>query len=137
MENRVPSDRIALSELRKEMEPFMLLSAREQEKTLHALFRRSVGEIPYGRDIAAATSSFAKAASSYSRVLSKASSGGYATARGMNIAISRTCNGFVRAMNGFHSMLGGAVKDLAKSLAASAFAGTGYAFAAGLAAREW
>ena len=49
MENRAPSDRVTLSELRKEMEPFMLLSAREQEKTLHALFRRSVGEIPYER----------------------------------------------------------------------------------------
>ena len=42
MENRVPSDRIALSELRKEMGPFALLSAREQEKTLHALFSRFI-----------------------------------------------------------------------------------------------
>ena len=49
MENRVSSDWIALSELRKEMELSSLLSVREQEKTLHALFRRSVGEIPYER----------------------------------------------------------------------------------------
>ena len=91
----------------------------------------------HGQDFAAASTSLAKAASSYSRVLSKASSGGYATARGMHIALSRTGNGFVRALNGMHSLVGGAASDLAKSLAVSAFASGGYAFIGGLAAYEW
>ncbi|MBQ7244587.1 MAG: hypothetical protein IJS52_10375 [Bacilli bacterium] len=91
----------------------------------------------HGRDFAAASSSLAKAASSYSRVVSKVSSGGYATARGMHVALSRTGNGLFRAMNGMYSLVGGAANDLASSLAATFFVNTGYAFVGGLAAYEW
>ena len=91
----------------------------------------------HGRDFAAASSSLAKAASSYSRVLSKVSSGGYATARGMHVALSRTGNGLFRAMNGMYSLVGGAANDLASSLATTFFTSTGYAFVGGLAAYEW
>ena len=86
---------------------------------------------------AAATSSLAKVPSSYSRVLLKVSSGSYATARGMHIALSRKGNGLVRAMNGMYSLIGGADNDLAIALAATAFASTGYALIGGLAAYEW
>ena len=91
----------------------------------------------HGRDFAAASSSLAKAASSYSRVVSKVSSGGYATARGMHIALSRAGNGLFRAMNGMYSLVGGAADSLVISLAATAFVNTGYAFVGGLAAYEW
>ena len=78
----------------------------------------------------------AKAASSYSQVLSKASSGGYATARGMNIALSRTGNSFFSALTGMHLLVRGAANDLAIALAAFAFTSGGYAFISG-AALEW
>lgn len=91
----------------------------------------------HGPDFATASSSLAKAASSYSRVVSKVSSGGYATARGMHVALSRAGNGLVRAMNGMYFLVGGAANDLASSLAATFFASTGYAFVGGLAAYEW
>ena len=91
----------------------------------------------YGKDFATATSSFARAASSYARVMSKVSIGGYATARGMHIAISRAGNGLLRAMNGLYTLIGDTAKELANALVASAFADMGYAFIGGVAAWGW
>ena len=93
--------------------------------------------VMHGRDFAAATSSLAKATSSYSRVLSKVSSGGYATTRGMHIALTRTGNNFARAAQEMYLLISGATNDLAIALAATAFVSTGYALIGGLAAYEW
>ena len=91
----------------------------------------------HGRDFATATSSFAKAVSSYSRVLSKASNGGYATVRGMHIALSRTGNALVRAINGMHSLVGAVASDLTIALIVSAFADVGYEFIGDLISDKW
>lgn len=91
----------------------------------------------YGVDLNSAASAVAKSSLAYSKVVSKATQGGYATARGMSIALSRTGNSLARAISNYCFLTCKVSTNLVKSLAASAFSGLCYSFIGGLFDFEW
>ena len=86
----------------------------------------------YKNNVNAAASQLTKAANSYIKVISKASSGGYATTKGANIALGLTRNNLIRAFNTLNSRVALAGGSLFTSIRASAFVEIGEAFVFGL-----
>lgn len=91
----------------------------------------------YGVDLNSAASAIAKSSLAYSKVVSRATQRGYATARGMSIALSRTGNSLARAISNYYFLTCKVSTNLVKSLAASAFSNLGYSFIGGLFDFEW